>query len=131
MRLATIVLLGIESAGALRLSPRVGGRISDVPLQRASTPVMKPVVTSKVFFDMTIGGEPIGRLVFNLFGETTPKTVENFRALCTGEKGVGVSGKPLHYRGSIFHRIIPQFSAPSAVLSTTQHCARTVALLII
>lgn len=67
--------------------------------------------TSKVFFDVDIGGQPAGRIVFNLFGGMggVPKTAENFRALCTGEKGVGQSGAPLHYKSSIFHRIIPGF----------------------
>jgi len=61
------------------------------------------------FFDITIGGNPAGRIVFSLYNDLVPKTAENFRALCTGEKGTGQSGKPLHYKGSGFHRVIKGF----------------------
>merc|ERR1712083_483404 len=61
------------------------------------------------FFDMTIGGAPAGRIVMELDQDIVPKTCENFRCLCTGEKGMGKSGKPLHFKGSAFHRVIPQF----------------------
>jgi peptidylprolyl isomerase len=63
----------------------------------------------KVFFDILIGKMKAGRIVMELFADATPKTAENFRALCTGEKGIGNAGKPLHYKGSTFHRIIPNF----------------------
>jgi peptidylprolyl isomerase len=72
-------------------------------------PVAQNPDNPKVFFDISIGGEAAGRIVFELFKDAAPETAENFRALCTGEKGTGVSGKPLHYKGSGFHRIIPQF----------------------
>merc|ERR1712195_389769 len=66
-------------------------------------------MASVVFFDMTIGGAPAGRIEMTLRGDVVPKTAENFRALCTGEKGTGKSGKPLHFKGSAFHRVITDF----------------------
>uniref|UniRef100_A0A672QSZ7 Peptidyl-prolyl cis-trans isomerase D n=1 Tax=Sinocyclocheilus grahami TaxID=75366 RepID=A0A672QSZ7_SINGR len=76
------------------------------------TPVAKPGNADNplVFFDVDIGGERVGRIVFELFADVVPKTAENFRALCTGEKGIGKStGKPLHFKGCPFHRIIKKF----------------------
>ena len=66
-------------------------------------------ITAKTYFDISIDGEKVGRIVFGLFGEVVPKTVLNFKNLCTGENGIGQSGKKLHYKGSTFHRIIPNF----------------------
>ena len=68
------------------------------------------MVHAQVFFDVTIGGQSAGRVVIDLTANT-PITSENFRALCTGEKGQGTQGKALHYKGSAFHRVIPGFMA--------------------
>ena len=68
-----------------------------------------PEITNKVFFDIEMDGEPAGRIIMGLYGDVVPKTVENFRALCTGEKGQGKMGKALTFKGSKFHRIIPNF----------------------
>jgi peptidylprolyl isomerase len=68
-----------------------------------------PPITNQVFFDVSFNGRMLGRIIMGLYGNTTPITVENFRALCTGEKGVSASGNKLSYKGSVFHRVIPHF----------------------
>ncbi|PIA56341.1 hypothetical protein AQUCO_00700577v1 [Aquilegia coerulea] len=66
--------------------------------------------TTRCYLDISIGGELEGRIVVELYSDVVPKTAENFRALCTGEKGIGLNfGAPLHYKGVRFHRIIKGF----------------------
>jgi len=61
-----------------------------------------------VFFDITLGGEPLGRVKMELFVDVVPKTAENFRQFCTGETK-NASGRPQGYKGSKFHRVIKGF----------------------
>ena len=52
--------------------------------------------------DVTHGGTEVGRIIMQLYMDITPKTAQNFLSLCTGEKGEGTKGKPLHFKGCLF-----------------------------
>lgn len=69
----------------------------------------------RCYLEFTANGRMLGRVVVELFADKVPKTTENFRALCTGEKGRGKFGKRLHYKGSVVHRIIPSFMIQAGV----------------
>eukprot|EP00930_Biecheleria_cincta_P041036 TRINITY_DN2810_c0_g1_i2.p1 TRINITY_DN2810_c0_g1~~TRINITY_DN2810_c0_g1_i2.p1 ORF type:complete len:376 (-),score=65.09 TRINITY_DN2810_c0_g1_i2:86-1213(-) len=85
---------------------------SDAEVRREANKRAKESVPGRprVFFDVQVGGRPTTRIICELFSDIVPKTAENFRALCTGEKGLGESGKPLHYKGTTFHRVVPGFA---------------------
>jgi peptidylprolyl isomerase len=102
-RLAELALCaGDEAFDALAACAALGGAL-------AANSSKDDTITHKVFFDVEVDGKPLGRVTMGLFGNAVPLTVDNFRALCTGEKGMGKEGKPLHYKGSKFHRVIPDF----------------------
>ncbi len=61
-----------------------------------------------VFFDITLGGEPLGRIKMELFADVVPRTAENFRQFCTGETK-NSAGRPQGYKNCRIHRVVPQF----------------------
>ena len=79
-------------------------------LTQVHSRIFSEKITHKVYFDIEIDSVPSGRLVFGLFGDQSPITVENFRGLCTGEYGLNADGIPLHYKDSPIHRVFPGFA---------------------
>lgn len=83
------------------------------------TELVKTHVRPRCFMDVAVDNILLGRIVFELFDDFCPLTCENFRALCTGEKGLGkTTGKPLHYQGVIFHRVVKSFMVQCGDFST-------------
>ncbi|KAG2385875.1 hypothetical protein C9374_003024 [Naegleria lovaniensis] len=82
----------------------------DSKLSSSSTLTSRHIKNPRVFFDIAIGDENVGRIIMKLYKHIVPKTAENFRCLCTGEKGIGKeTKKPLHFKGTLFHRVVPGF----------------------
>lgn len=82
------------------------------------------VPRTAVFLDITIGNdEKLHRIVIELLYEAAPKTCENFRCLCTGERGFGRRGVPLHYKGTRFHRIVPGLLVQAGDIVSNDGCS--------
>lgn len=95
-----------------------GSESEENPSVSPPPPPLQPPPRVRCFFDVTLGSLPAGRIVFELYPDITPKTCENFRALCTGEKGLGkTTGKHLHYKSVIFHRVVKDFMIQSGDFS--------------
>ena len=92
----------VARAVGLALSQMNG---ADIRSDAAAATIPLPLV----YFDISVNDKHAGRISMRLAADVVPKTAENFRALCTGERGMGAAGKQLHYKGSTFHRVIPKF----------------------
>lgn len=98
----SVCLVGVMGLALRRRQDRRGSATKRFFFGGGGRAATSDDITKKVYFDVTIGGEPAGRVVFGLYGNVVPRTVENFKELCLKPAGQG-------YKGSPFHRIIPGF----------------------
>lgn len=112
VRKALQLLKDASAAAKEKEKAAFGGFFNKVDMYKEKAGPMVPNAAGNnphVFFQIQQGEEDLGRIVMQIYKDITPKTAENFRALCTGERGDGKSGKPLHYKGCSFHRVIQDF----------------------
>jgi cyclophilin family peptidyl-prolyl cis-trans isomerase len=98
-----------DGNNSLHLTHTTGAQIENHVYCSTVGPTMPAQPVIWTYFDIAIDNQWVGRIVFHLFPHVAPKTCENFRALCTGEKGFETKGRPLSYKGTYFHRILAQF----------------------
>lgn len=103
----------MPSSGRENLGWKIGAKDigASFAKHRARTDVVPDFAPGRprVYLDIAVDATPVGRIICELYSDVVPKTAENFRSLCTGIRGVGKRGKPLHLKGVSFHRIIPNF----------------------
>lgn len=109
-----MAMFGVCAAGAYGLTKVISAFISEEEDEEDIDLVDQPSkpqaeITEKVFFDIQINSQPVGRIVMGLYGNVVPKTVLNFSTLCKGTEVETRSGISLTYKGSPLHRIIPKF----------------------
>lgn len=104
-------ILGVGTGALLSSFTNQPKQLPHVRRDESDVEIPQAVVTKKVYFDISINESPITkRIVIGLYGTICPTTCENFIQLCTGGKGLStLSNKPLSYKNSYFHRIIPGF----------------------
>eukprot|EP00457_Paulinella_chromatophora_P010465 gb/GEZN01010569.1/.p1 GENE.gb/GEZN01010569.1/~~gb/GEZN01010569.1/.p1 ORF type:complete len:234 (-),score=29.03 gb/GEZN01010569.1/:215-916(-) len=98
---------GFGYATSLAISPLLPRKKIDPALDHPVAPAAP--ITDRVFFDVKINNQPTGRIVLGMYGTVVPKTTKNFISICEGDRFSKEGNQRLHYKGSPFHRIIPDF----------------------
>jgi peptidylprolyl isomerase len=105
LSLGLTVALNAFGADEKKAAPAKAAEEKKAPAKAETAKPTIDDVTAKCFFEITIGDKVAGKIVFGVFGKTTPKTAENFMTICKGDD----KDKTLTYKGSPFHRVIPNF----------------------